>query len=221
MSQTPHPRAQLSAYLDGALSPAERSAVDAHLASCDDCRARLAELRATAHVIAALPSPVPSRRLAPRIATVPAWLAPLRTLSTIASAVSVFLFIASALLANIGTLATASASAASQPLLAPGGQAAAPAPAAASTPAAAFRNAGGASAPTAAASAAAAQDAAKSFASASPSPSGIATGFVISTAEGHGVVYYSTPFASPWLWLALAVLTGAVAILLQRRLRAA
>ena len=213
MSSTPHPRAQLSAYLDGALSPAERSAVEAHLGSCDDCRARLAELRGTARLIAALPSPVPSRRLTPRIATVPVWLAPLRTLSTIASGLSVFLFIASALLANIGFLASSSATTASQaPLLAPGA-AAVPAPASPS-PAAAFRNATGASAAPAAA-----QDAAK-FA-VSPSASVPAATDVTSSSVGHEVVEARPVFGSPWMWLVVAVLTGALAIVLQRRLRAA
>src|SRR5512133_925478 len=106
MSSTPHVRAQLSAYLDAALSAADRGAVEAHLASCADCRARLAELRGTASLIGSLPDPVPTRRLVPRLAPVPVWLAPLRTLTTLASGISVFLFIASALLANIGSLSS-------------------------------------------------------------------------------------------------------------------
>ena len=213
MSTSPHPRAQLSAYLDGALSPAERSAVDGHLASCDDCRARLGELRATASLIASLPSPVPSRRLVPRTAAVPAWLAPLRTLSTLASGIAVFLFIATALLANIGPLASASATAASQvPALAPfGGAAAAPAPSSAE------RNAAG-SAPAPAAP----QDAAKSLASPSAGATANPTQFTaFSSSAGHGIVFYETPFASPWLWLVVALFTGALAIVLQRRLRSA
>jgi len=79
MSSTPHVRAQLSAYLDAALGPADRDAVEAHLASCTDCRARLAELRGTAALIGALPDLAPSRRLVPRVAPVPVWLAPLST----------------------------------------------------------------------------------------------------------------------------------------------
>src|SRR4051812_45020607 len=105
MSTNPHPRAELSAYHDGALAPAERSAVESHLSTCDDCRARLAELRTVASLIGALPDPVPSRGLLPRAAPVPAWLAPLRTLTTLASGISVFMFIASALLANVNLLA--------------------------------------------------------------------------------------------------------------------
>ncbi|HEY6194157.1 MAG TPA: zf-HC2 domain-containing protein, partial [Candidatus Eisenbacteria bacterium] len=35
---------QLSALHDGALAPAERAASEAHVADCEACRARLAEL---------------------------------------------------------------------------------------------------------------------------------------------------------------------------------
>ena len=221
MSTTPHPRAQLSAYLDGALSPVERAAVDAHLASCDECRTRLGELRATARLIASLPSPAPSRRLVPRIAAVPAWLAPLRTLSTLASGVAVFLFIATALLANIGTLATSSSTTASQvPALAPFGGAAAP-----PAPSNAARSVAG-SAPVPAA----AQDTAKLVASASPSAEAsradIAAAPTVHAASdpqpvAREIVGRGTIFAMPWLWLVIAVLTGVVAIVLQRRLRSA
>ena len=41
-----HLDAQLLAYLDGELSPAEIQAAEAHLAECPACRASLAELRA-------------------------------------------------------------------------------------------------------------------------------------------------------------------------------
>ncbi|HLQ05423.1 MAG TPA: zf-HC2 domain-containing protein, partial [Verrucomicrobiae bacterium] len=75
MNSSDHPRAQLSAYLDGALGEPERVAVEGHLGSCTDCRARLGELRATANLIRSLPDPVPSRRLVPRVAAPPAWLA--------------------------------------------------------------------------------------------------------------------------------------------------
>ncbi|PYQ22112.1 MAG: hypothetical protein DMF81_13305 [Acidobacteria bacterium] len=46
----------LSAYLDGALPPAEREALEAHLNQCADCRARLESLRAVKHALARLPS---------------------------------------------------------------------------------------------------------------------------------------------------------------------
>ena len=215
MNTGPHPRAQLSAYLDGALSPAERAAVDAHLGSCDDCRARLGELRATARLIASLPSPAPSRRLVPRTAAVPAWLAPLRTLSTLASGLAVFLFIASALLANIGTLATSTSTSASQvPAVAPfGGAAAAPAPSNAGRVAA-----GSAPAP------ANAQDATKAFASASPSAEasrGEAAAEPTAHAASEPQSASRPELGSPWVWLVIALITGALAIVLQRRLRSA
>ncbi|WP_350274642.1 zf-HC2 domain-containing protein [Kribbella sp. HUAS MG21] len=41
---TEHDRTQLGAYALGALEPAEAAEVDAHLATCADCRAELAEL---------------------------------------------------------------------------------------------------------------------------------------------------------------------------------
>src|SRR4051812_46051598 len=100
-----HPSAQLSAYLDDALSAVERSAVGAHLDSCGDCRRRLSELRTTASLMRALPDLAPSRRLVPRLSAPPMWLAPLRTLTTLASGVTAFLFIASTLLASANGLA--------------------------------------------------------------------------------------------------------------------
>ncbi|HUQ41568.1 MAG TPA: hypothetical protein VM052_03615, partial [Candidatus Limnocylindrales bacterium] len=75
----------------------------------------MAELRATSALIGRLPDLVPSRRLVPRLAGPPMWLAPLRTLTTFASGVSVFLFIASALLGNLNTLATTTGAAGNAP----------------------------------------------------------------------------------------------------------
>jgi len=232
MNDTPHARAQLSAYLDDALAPSERSGVEAHLGACADCRARLAELRATAMLIRALPEPRPSRRLVPHIAAAPAWLAPLRTLSTFASGVSVFLFLATALVSSM------SGSAASAPAAAPAGGAATVASGAPGAfgpigPAAdqSARNrssaapAVGAAAPTATSLA----DAAKQ-AGATPSPSA-QTQFSAASASvqaREGAPAAAQPaqpsrsiFVSPWFWLAVAVITGALAIALQRRLRSA
>lgn len=93
-----HPFGDLSAYLDNALSSEARASVQAHLDTCALCRTRLAELRGTARLIAALPMPVPSRSLVPRV-SVPFWLAPLRTFSTFATGAAIFLFIASAVIA--------------------------------------------------------------------------------------------------------------------------
>jgi len=54
---------RLAAYLEGDLAPEDRTAADAHLASCAACRAVLAELRTIAAQAAALPPLNPSRDL--------------------------------------------------------------------------------------------------------------------------------------------------------------
>ena len=233
-----HPHAELSAYIDGALDSAAQAAVEGHVAACAVCRAHVAELRATVALVHALPDPVPSRRLVPRFATVPAWLAPLRTVMTLASGTAVFLFIASSLVSNITFLAggapttaqeanrdtttalrvdgpTAAQAASSTPnraLTGPAGSpGAAPAPNPTASPVAAAGDAGAVPTPndanvlerTAAGSSAAPGVAAPQdrgqFASSEPQRS---------------------PLLNPLLWLSLAILCGAIAIALQRRLRA-
>ena len=82
----------MAAYLDGELDPTARAAVDGHLRACGLCRSHVAQLRATTALLRALPDPVPTRRLTPRLG-VPAWLAPMRTLMTLASGAAAFLFI--------------------------------------------------------------------------------------------------------------------------------
>jgi anti-sigma factor RsiW len=222
MSVERHPLAQLSAFIDGALAPAEHAAVQSHLDGCASCGSYVAELRGTASLIGALPDLAPSRRLVPRVAPVPAWLAPLRTMTTLASGISVFAFLATALLANVGGVATSGA--------------AAPAPAAIEAPTSAR---GVQINPAAAPSAANAQDAAK--AAPTSSPAALQRAPAASGAAGFSVTSGSaTPpqagarsdetrtvaqtrsapaLTSPWLWLALAIAFGIVAIGLQRRLR--
>jgi anti-sigma factor RsiW len=230
MSMNPHPRAQLSAYLDDALSAVERSAVAAHLDACGECRARLAELRATASLIRGLPDLSPSRRLVPRVASVPAWLAPLRTLTTMASGVSAFLFIASALLANVGMLATSTGAA--QPAAAPavggagtsersttsGAPGVTPAP-----PAFAASGPSADAASKAAASPTPSRDTSLQFntATAAPQDAGARADDAQRAQAGQGVPRAPQLGPSPWLWLALALTLGAIAIALQRRLRSA
>jgi anti-sigma factor RsiW len=100
-----HPELQLSAYLDEALSPTERAAVAAHLDGCPSCRERLADLRATSRLIAALPALAPTRSLVPRLQRAPVWLRPVRLLGAMGSGLFVFLFIASAVInsgSNLG-----------------------------------------------------------------------------------------------------------------------
>lgn len=220
MSTNPHPHAHLSAYLDDALAPSDRSAVESHLVSCADCRAHLSELRSTASLIRALPDLAPKRRLVPRVAASPAWLAPLRTLSTLASGVSVFLFIASALLANINSLASSTT-------------AAAPAVGGAANATSAERGASAPSASSAALSGRTADTAPKI--AVSPTPALPAAQFTTASsapqdaaARGdQGTVREASKPAgpplgpTPWLWLGLAIMTGLLAIALQRRLGSA
>jgi len=56
-----HERENLSGYLDGALSEAERGRVAAHLSGCAECRAELEYLRAVARLVQGLPQkPLPT-----------------------------------------------------------------------------------------------------------------------------------------------------------------
>jgi hypothetical protein len=223
MSTTPHPRAELSAKLDGALQEDERLAVEAHLASCDECRAHLAELRAVASLIGALADPVPSRRLVPRVGAAPSWLAPLRTLTTIASGISVFLFIASALLTSVSQLAIGTSGQAAAPA------AAAPAP---SGPPTTERGALGSPATSLNQSGTPAADSAKGNASPTAGPSSAAFSVTAPAAPQDAAsradqspqgasprITIGLAAPSPWLWLGLALILGAIAIALQRRLR--
>ncbi len=57
MSQ--HPREQLSAFLDGELPPAERAALQAHLAACARCAGELEELALVAQAACELHEPAP------------------------------------------------------------------------------------------------------------------------------------------------------------------
>ncbi len=230
-----HPHAELSAYIDGALAPAAQAAVRGHLDTCALCRAHVAELRATVALMHALPDPVPSRRLVPRLATAPAWLAPLRTLMTLASGAAVFLFIASSLVTNINFLASGSAAtsaneasrdaiAKQQAPVAAGAPAATNAAAPAVSPNPAF----GAVSPTSTQAADAARGAAtgdpqKRSDQATAGPSG-ASGAAAFSPQDAGRLASSeparSPLLNPWLWLTLAVLCATIAFVLQRRLSA-
>lgn len=236
-----HPHAELSAYIDGALAPAAQTAVEGHVAACAVCRAHVAELRATVALVHALPDPVPSRRLVPRFATVPAWLAPLRTVMTLASGTAVFLFIASSLVSNITFLAGSAPAGAAPavttaqegasrdtatnfqvqaPTAAQAGRTPDRAPAPAGSPGALFAHTPTASPAAAAGAAPTPDDAAKALDRARSGPSA-APG--VGAPQERGQLAYSEPqrslLLSPWLWLTLAILCGAIAFALQRRLR--
>jgi anti-sigma factor RsiW len=106
---TEHPTLQLSAYLDDELTQGEHELVRAHLDGCAECRAELADLRATSLLVAGLPQLAPSRSLVPRLERAPVWLRPVRLLSVMGSGLFVFLFIASAVVnsgSSLGGAAT-------------------------------------------------------------------------------------------------------------------
>jgi hypothetical protein len=224
-----HPLGDLSAYLDGALSTEDQTSVQAHLDTCALCRTRVAELRGTARLIAALPMPMPSRSLVPRV-SVPIWLAPLRTFSTFASGAAIFLFLATAILTSFprgapssaGSAAAPAANTVSGPQASPGlaadsatgdpakFQAGGPSPAPIPATSQERRSAQGAS-PTP-------PDAlpvGRQEAPASPSTD------LAFDARAQAARDVSGLFAltSPWLWLALGLLFAAVSFILSRRLR--
>jgi hypothetical protein len=246
-----HPHADLSAYIDRALAPAAQAAVEGHLAACGLCRAHVAQLRATVAFVQALPDPVPSRRLVPRLAAAPgpAWLAPLRTVMTFASGAAVFLFIASALVSNITFLAGGAATGASPasreassdtavtlqaPTAAQPGSTAsqagspeklvgAPVP----SPNAALAQHSATPPSTAAADGRAmvTTDAKRSEeATTAPGSTAAPVAAAPGVQQGRGQFAASepqpSPLLNPWLWLALAIISGGIAIALQRRLRA-
>lgn len=233
-----HPHAELSAYIDGALAPAAQAAVRGHLDTCALCRAHVAQLRATVALVQSLADPVPSRRLVPRlVAAPPAWLAPLRTLMTLASGAAVFLFIASSLVTNINFLASSGAAttaseasrdaiAKQQAPVAAGAPAATAVPAPAASPNTAF-GAFSPTAPTASplldtATGTATADPQKRADQATAGPSG-APGAVAVNAQDNARLTNAepqrSPLVNPLLWLALALISGAIAIALHRRLR--
>jgi anti-sigma factor RsiW len=236
-----HPHADLSAYIDGALAPAAQAAVRGHLDTCALCRAHVAELRSTVALMQALPDPIPSRRLVPRLAAPPAWLAPLRTLMTLASAAAVFLFIASSLVTNINFLASSGAattaneasrdSIARQPAPAAAG---APAPAATNTPAPAASAFGAfAVSPTASAAPTTSvsldtvvgtttNDPQKRAGQVTAPPLDTSGASALSPQDVGRIASAEpqrSPLVNPLLWLTLALISGAIAIALHRRLR--
>ena len=58
----------VSDYLDGALSPAARAAVERHLAGCDDCDGYVAQVRRMLDLTRALPPEPVSPALVERLA---------------------------------------------------------------------------------------------------------------------------------------------------------
>ena len=229
-----HPFGDLSAYLDGALSPEARTSVQAHLDTCALCRTRLAELRGTARLIAALPMPVPSRSLVPRISA-PVWMVALRTFSTVASAAAILLFVVSAAISSFPRTQSAGTAPAAAP--APtaaldaarsGATSASAAPqsdqkyaaptSASASPGAAFNVV---PSPTPApAERSTASDATRRQDAGSAAPSASIGDFAVASRISSGAE--QPPFNPfPWLWLVLGVAFAAVSFILGRRLRSA
>jgi anti-sigma factor RsiW len=230
-----HRHAELSAYIDGALAPAALAAVEGHVAACAACREHVAELRGTVALLQALPDPVPSRRLVPRLAAGPAWLAPLRTVMTLASGTAVFLFIASSLVSNITFLASGSPTSAQGGGRDVGTAFQAGAPSAAQPESTSNRALGPVPASSAkvsldhpsaspavgagAAGSPSVEDAAKRGDGITAAPVAPDVAFQENTGRVASAEPQRSPLLNPWLWLALAILTGVIAIALQRRLR--
>jgi anti-sigma factor RsiW len=228
-----HPFGDLSAYVDGALSSDARASVQAHLDTCSLCRTRLAELRGTARLIAALPMPVPSRSLVPRV-SVPFWLAPLRTFSTLASGVAIFVFIATAVVSSFPR---------STPTSAGSAPAAAPAPSTLSAPQATSGPGVDSTTGTGAAATSGPEGFSVSAPSPAPAPNTDRSGRTITATDtakevgrqdavapsaNAGAVELTrlnrdepglSAFLSPWLWLFLGVAFGGLSLILGRRLR--
>ncbi|MEP7004152.1 MAG: zf-HC2 domain-containing protein [Chloroflexota bacterium] len=221
---TEHPDLDLSAYLDEALEPTEQASVQAHIERCEPCRQRLAELRATSRLLAALPELVPTRSLLPRRQHGWLWLRPVRLLGSIGTGTFLFLFLASYVVNSGSSLGGGTSS--SETLAAQGkfGAAAsafavessqrAAAGAAASTPLAAAAPAAVASQPAANA------DSARSSAGPALTPGAgkdlaVATGAITSARE-TGPREFGPP---PATFLALALLSAIAAFMAHRRLR--
>jgi putative zinc finger protein len=228
-----HPFGDLSAYVDGALSSEARASVQAHLDTCALCRTRLAELRGTARLIAALPMPIPSRSLVPRV-SVPFWLAPLRTFSTLASGVAIFVFVATAVVSSFPRATPTSAGSA---------PAAAPAPNTLSVPQATSGPGADSTTGTGAAATGGPEGFSVSAPSPAPAPNTDRAGnrtTATDTAKEVGRQDAAAPspnagadeltrlnrdepglsaFLSPWLWLWLGVAFGGLSFILGRRLR--
>ena len=231
-----HPHAELSAYIDGALASAAQAAVRGHLDTCALCRAHVAELRATVALVQALPDPIPSRRLVPRlVAAPPAWLAPLRTLMTLASGAAMFLFVASSLVTNINFLASSGAAttaneasrdaiAKQQVPAAAGAPTTTNAPAPAASPNAAFAVGPTSSQAADAARGAPTDDPQKRSDQATAGPSGAPGAAAVNAQDNARLTNAEpqrSPLVNPLLWLTLALISGAIAIALHRRLRSA
>lgn len=225
----------LSAYLDGELSPVEQARVEAHLDTCPHCHARLDQLRAAARLVAALPSPQPSRSLVPRVTERWNGLRLVRSISAIATGAFLFAFLLTAVGRGGTGLGGGDASTAIFGGNGASTAAASAAPAAASLPTTAaptlppFAAAPAPAATRSAVSAAqspVASPAEKGVTTAAPqlfapAPSAAASGGAreLDARSTAASAERPRPLLQPLFWLALAVLAGLAALLAHLRLR--
>jgi hypothetical protein len=240
-----HVDPDLSAYLDDELVPADRERVETHLTACDRCSRRLAELRATASLMATLPYARASRSLVPVVSARWTWLRPVRSFSMFASGAFVFIFLLTAV-ARTGTgLSGSGAPAAAQPAVARSlgiGAGSAPQPTAAelggtAAPAPAAQAPAPTPAPATFGAFAPAQDQTRSTA-ATAAPSALTdaqkrvdlaspTVAIAPQSSQEGVLRVSGGpkqgylLLEPLLWILLAIVAAVIAILAHLRLRAA
>lgn len=211
---TEHPDLLLSAHLDGALGPEDEARVRAHLVTCPRCVEHVAELAATARLIAALPPLSPTRSLVPHLGPAFVWLRPVRALGSVGAGLFLFLFLASAVLntgAGLGGGESAAERAAEQ------GKFGAAASLAAQSP---RSDQGRAVQPASPAPAPQVPFAARS---AAPSPAKDLAATAAPTAVGLASPSSARPPVGPppLTFLGLAVLSAIVAYLAHRRLRRA
>ena len=215
-----HVSADLSAYLDQELAPAEQARVSAHLEGCGRCAKQLADLRATATLMAALPALRPSRSLVPSLAPRWNWLRPMRSLSAVTSGAFLMVFLVAAVAQSGSDLGGGPASpfsrstgpTAAQPAAAPGAasaelKVATESPATVAAPAAAPTQESAPQVEREAQATGGAEDAAARAGD---------TGETFRTNTG-----LSGPAPSPLIWLGLSLIAAIVAFTAHWRLRAA
>jgi len=207
-----HVDRDLSAYLDEELARVERARVAEHLRTCDRCRARLADLRSTAALVAALPSPRPTRSLVPRVTQSWRWLRPVRSLSAFASGAFLFAFLVTAVAQSGGGLGGGA------PSPFGGAPAAAPAPATQAERAAATA-AGDAALKAGGPTATPGQFAVPQGAPSATAAPEVAAGQRDETGARVATGLSPSPLANPGLWLSLAILAALGATVAHLRLR--
>lgn len=207
-----HVSADLSAYLDQELAPAEQARVSAHLEGCRRCAKQLADLRATATLMAALPPLRPPRSLVPSLTPRWNWLRPMRSLSAVTSGAFLMVFLVAAVAQSGSDLGGGPATpfsrstgpTAAQPAAAPG--------------AASAELAVATESPAAAGAPAAPQAEREAEATGGAEDAAARAGDTETFQANSG---QTAPPPSPLIWLGLSLIAAIVAFSAHRRLRAA